>query len=79
MIRNIIGSILLLLTSLSCLAGCAVNTHYWVIKDENSTAGKSQFSMLMAAYAAGKTVRIIGNNTCTRWADGEDILEVYLK
>jgi hypothetical protein len=46
---------------------------YWLIKDENSTTGKSQFSQLLAAKMAGRTVRISGLNTCTRWGDGENI------
>ncbi|WP_419227339.1 hypothetical protein [Alteromonas sp. OM2203] len=51
---------------------CATN-NYWLIKDENSTAGKSQFSQLLAAKLANKEVVITGLNTCTRWGDGEDI------
>lgn len=46
---------------------------YWIIKDENSEAGKKQYAMLLAAQASGLTVTIGGMNTCTRWADGEDI------
>lgn len=53
--------------------GCAANYEYWMIKNENSQAGKTQISMLLAAYAAGKPVSIWGTNTCTRWGDGEDI------
>lgn len=52
---------------------------YWLIKDENSVSGKSQFSQLLAAKMAGKTVQISGLNTCTRWADGEDINIVVIK
>jgi hypothetical protein len=51
---------------------------YWLIKDENSVAGKSQFSQLLAAKMAGKTVRIFGLNTCDRWGDGEDINVVII-
>ncbi len=51
---------------------CATNA-YWMIKDETSESGKKQFSMLLAAKLAGATVQIHGANTCTRWADGEDI------
>lgn len=57
---------------------CATNG-YWLIKDENSTAGKSQFSQLLAAQLAGKTVAITGLGTCTRWSDGEDINVVVIK
>ncbi|WP_064791923.1 hypothetical protein [Shewanella woodyi] len=52
---------------------------YWMIKDESSTYGKSQFSMLLAAYMAQKTVTIIGTGSCTRWGDGEDIKVVQFK
>jgi hypothetical protein len=44
-----------------------------MIKNENSVAGKSQISLLLAAQAAGKPVAITGAGTCTRWGDGEDI------
>ncbi|WP_305840223.1 hypothetical protein [Photobacterium leiognathi] len=51
---------------------CASN-HYWLIKDEHSTTGKSQISQILAAKMANKTVIIYGLNTCSRWPDGEDI------
>jgi len=44
-----------------------------MIKDENTTYGKSQFSMVLAAYLSGKKVTIIGSGACNRWGDGEDI------
>lgn len=46
---------------------------YWMIKDENSMTGKHQLSVLLAAQAAQKLVKITGFNTCTRWHDGEDV------
>jgi hypothetical protein len=52
---------------------CAASTVYWIVKDENSSAGKGHFAMLLAAKIAGKSVRIVGANTCVRWGDGEDI------
>jgi len=51
---------------------CAAQ-NYWMIKDENSASGKTQISILLAAYATGKSISIDGLNTCTRWFDGEDI------
>ncbi|ENU59643.1 MAG: hypothetical protein L0G39_10475 [Chryseobacterium sp.] len=51
---------------------CATNW-YMVIKNENSPTGKRQLAMLMMAIATNKTVAIPGAETCTRWADGEDI------
>ena len=55
------------------------NFDIWVIKDEKSDLGKSQFAMLLAAYTSGNTVKIIGTNSCTRWHDAEDIDYVVLK
>ncbi len=49
---------------------------YWIIKDENSTAGKKQLALLVAAQATGQTISIEGAGVCTRWPDGEDILGV---
>ncbi|NOU52138.1 hypothetical protein HG263_16535 [Pseudoalteromonas sp. JBTF-M23] len=46
---------------------------YWMIKDENSTAGKQQYSMILSAHASGKKVRIYGAGKCSRWSDGEDV------
>ena len=51
---------------------------YWLIKDEKSAAGKSQFSQLLAAKLSGKTVLIRGLNSCNRWGDGEDINTVII-
>lgn len=57
---------------------CATHS-YWMIKNENSTIGKQQLAMLMAAQLSGKTVTIVGTAACTRWADGEDIEYVMVK
>ncbi len=51
---------------------CAKNT-YWMIRDENSTAGKAQLSMLLSAQAQQKSIRVVGTGSCTRWPDGEDV------
>ena len=45
----------------------------WVIKDENSVAGKTQISILLAAWASGKTIFVTGSNSCSRWGDMEDV------
>lgn len=60
-------------------AGCASGQSYWMIKDENTVAGKSHFSLILAAYAAGKTVKVTGTVNCTRWGDGEDVDIIHLK
>ncbi|OWQ87037.1 hypothetical protein CDN99_20140 [Roseateles aquatilis] len=51
---------------------------YWMIKDENSAAGKRQLAVLIAARSMGQPVTAIGPGTCTRWADGEDLNELYM-
>lgn len=51
---------------------CATHK-YWLIKDENATYGKSQFSQLLSAKLAKRKVTIRGTDTCSRWRDGEDI------
>lgn len=49
---------------------------YWMIKDENSAAGKRQIAALLAARATGAQVTVYGFNACTRWSDGEDVNEI---
>lgn len=51
---------------------------YWMIRDENSAAGKSQLSIFLMAQASDKSVYIEGRNSCTRWDDGEDISSVVI-
>lgn len=46
---------------------------YWMIKDENSAAGKRHYAALLAAQMSGKTIYVTGSNTCSRWSDGEDV------
>ena len=50
-----------------------VSQEYWMIKDENSAAGKTQISMLLIAYVTGKTISVVGTERCDRWSDGEDV------
>ncbi len=51
---------------------CAQQT-YWVLPNETSDTGKRLYSMLLAAQLSSRIVTIIGKDTCSRWADGEDI------
>ncbi|WP_375592175.1 hypothetical protein [Chitiniphilus eburneus] len=57
---------------------CATS-NYWMVRDENSQAGKNQLATLMTAYATGATIAITGSGTCNRWSDGEDIFIIELK
>jgi hypothetical protein len=56
---------------------CATGS-YWMIMNETSDAGHKQYAMLLEAAATGATVTVVGNNTCTRWSDGEDINYIEL-
>ncbi|WP_104026167.1 hypothetical protein [Vibrio jasicida] len=56
---------------------CAKN-NYWMIKDEHSVYGKSQFSLLLSAYMSDSKVIITGKSSCERWGDGETIGTVQL-
>jgi hypothetical protein len=51
---------------------CATHS-YFIIMNETSAAGQKQYALLLVAKASGLSVSIGGNNTCTRWPDGEDI------
>jgi hypothetical protein len=57
---------------------CAANQEYWIIKNENSSTGAKQYAALLLAYSLKRSIMIRGENTCTRWPDGEDINEVAL-
>ncbi|MGF6115887.1 hypothetical protein ABIE30_002960 [Janthinobacterium lividum] len=52
--------------------GCATAT-YWVIKDENSNAGKRLLAILLSAKMTGQAINVVGTGNCTRWVDGEDV------
>lgn len=56
---------------------CATNS-YWMIKDENSTSGMLQYSMLLSAHDSGRQVAVTGMNTYSRWSDGEDVNTIRL-
>lgn len=56
---------------------CATNSN-WIIRDENSNAGKQQYAMLLAAQLAGKTLAVVGMNSCVRWPDAEDAGEIRI-
>lgn len=59
--------------ALSGRPACASRYDYFIIHDEKSDTGKTQYAMLMAAYLGDIIVTIDGANTCTRWGDGEDV------
>jgi hypothetical protein len=57
---------------------CAT-ANYWIIRDENSNAGKQQYAMLLAAQLSGQMVYVIGSNSCDRWPDAEDANEINIE
>src|SRR5882672_3886970 len=52
---------------------CASATNYWMVPNETTDSGKRLYAALLAAKMSGRTIVIVGKNTCTRWLDGEDI------
>jgi len=58
--------------------GCAANTTYFMVKDENSAVGKQHMAILMTAQVTGRSVWVNGTNACTKWPDGEDLREIAL-
>lgn len=57
---------------------CAKVNVYYVIADENSRAGQSQFAQLLAAQVEGRVVRIVGRDMCKRMPAIEDIRSVEI-
>lgn len=56
---------------------CALHP-YWVLANETSVAGKQQLALIIAAQTSGRTIYVWGTGTCTRWNDGEDVLEIAI-
>lgn len=52
------------------------NNNQWAV-NLGTAQGKSIYALLLAAQAQDKTVYIYGNNTCSNWADREDVLYGY--
>ena len=72
-VRAVDGLIFFSLSGAKTGSPACATRRYWMIKDENSNAGKQQYSMLLTAYTSGKPVMVAGMGTCTRWGDGEDV------
>ncbi|MBB3006214.1 hypothetical protein [Cupriavidus alkaliphilus] len=58
--------------------GCAVNTQYFMIKDENSSVGRQQIALLLTAMSSDKLITADGANQCTKWGDGEDLRQIVI-
>lgn len=51
---------------------------YWMIPNENSDVGKRVYAAALAAKISGAQIQVVGTGTCTRWGDGEDVLELRI-
>jgi hypothetical protein len=71
--RDSDGLVLVTLSNAPTGSPACARFPYFLIRDENSAAGKRQFAILLTARSTGQLVTIIGRNTCNRWFDGEDI------
>ena len=60
----------------SAKPNCATQS-FWIIK-ENSSMGKRQYAMLLAASVAGKQVRVDGMDACERWWGDEDVDQIQI-
>lgn len=49
------------------------NNNEWAV-NLSTAQGKSLYALLLSAQAQDKTVSIVGNGTCSIWADREDVL-----
>lgn len=49
------------------------NNNEWAV-NLGTAQGKSLYALLLSAQSQDKTVSIVGNGTCSIWADREDIL-----
>jgi hypothetical protein len=71
------GLVFFVLNGPAIAAGPAcASGRYWMLKDENSAAGKRQLAVLIAAQVSGKAITVVGFDTCTRWGDGEDVNQI---
>ena len=68
------GLILFYLDGTRTAKPACATLNYWMIKAENSEAGKRQFAALITARETGRQIKITGAGACTRWADGEDVV-----
>ena len=51
----------------------ACNTTNRYVVDTNTQGGRSTMSVVLSAYLSGKTLTVLGFQTCTIWSDSEDM------
>jgi hypothetical protein len=78
-VRNSDGLIYFFLDSASDNRPACAGSSYFMIKDENSAAGKRQLAVLLMARSTGQTITVYGTGTCTRWPDGEDVDTIQIR
>ena len=62
----------------ACFLGTYLTGANYVF-DGSTTAGKQTLSLALTAYAAGKEVHIVGENSCNLVSDKEDLSVIKLQ
>lgn len=55
------------------VGGCRTSSQWPFVLDISTDLGKRQYATLLAAYAAGKTVTLVGTDTCALVAGTETL------
>ncbi len=58
---------------------CKTNAAFSFVFDSATPSGKNTLALLMLAYSTGKSVTISGENSCTLYADTEDLRWVLIE
>ncbi|GGP20676.1 hypothetical protein [Silvimonas iriomotensis] len=58
---------------------CAKEKRTYAIPDENSTIGKQQIALLVAAKDSGRTVAILGYDYCKKRSHSEDVEQIIME
>ncbi|WP_046007381.1 hypothetical protein [Pseudoalteromonas rubra] len=58
---------------------CHTNEHFDYVLDISTSTGKAYMSLIMAAYAAGKTVTVSGYDKCSIYTGVSNFRSLYTK
>ena len=53
------------------------NNNSWAL-NLSTAKGRSIYALVLTAQAQGKSLVVVGNNTCNEWGDREDVLYAYM-
>jgi hypothetical protein len=59
------------------LPACAVNLPTRWAFNANTPAGQAKLSLVLTAYASGKELYVVGQNSCPDWGDTESVNFMY--